>query len=92
VDRAVNAGDAALHRLFDTLERLPWPNPLIGSPEKAEAKLIAAVDSWITMPEPFSASAADLLKVAEAAAEWAYFKRDPYLLVNSNPHRGPSDE
>ena len=86
-------GEKAFHDLCDTLERLPWPNPLIGKPEDAEQQLIAAVDKWILLRQPVMGDAKTLreidlqerearFRLAEAAAFWAYFKRDPYLVAH----------
>lgn len=88
-------GDAALHRLFDTLERLSWPNPLIGNESEAEKKLIAAVNAWILLRQPQVGTPKELREtevkerearfaLANAATEWAYFKRDPYLIVHGD--------
>lgn len=91
----MNVGDAALHRLFDTLERLPWPNPLMGKPEVDEQRLIEAVDHWIAfLPagdveehlRQTEAEAGELsarAQLALAAAAWAYWKRDPYLTAQA---------
>jgi hypothetical protein len=91
----MNVGDAALHQLFDRLERLPWPNPLMGKLEDDEQKLIKAIDRWTVLVEPWTDVEKSLRRAnpdteelearAElvlAAAAWAYWKRDPWLVTH----------
>ncbi|HEX7720437.1 MAG TPA: hypothetical protein VF389_11575 [Woeseiaceae bacterium] len=100
----MNVGDAAIHKLFDTLERLPWPNPLMGKLETDEQKLVEAVDRWIVLLPPEgveeylrqpAADAEELAaraQLALAAAAWAYWKRDPYLVAHAQGIEARSDE
>ena len=63
-------------------------DPVMGSYADAEKALIEAVDKWIDLRQPLIASAAEHKKrdtreqeaqfrLANAAAHWAWFKRDP---------------
>ena len=70
-----------------------WPDPSMGTAEEAEAKLVAAVDAWLDYRQPFMGTPAEHKRreiqevnarfaLANAAAYWAYFKRDPAEVVS----------